>query len=75
MPIRALLQHSAFGPEQIIIITAAFQQTLSALKISDGSHPLADQVARTLFDLATQSETLDVDQLREGTLKAFAAGR
>jgi hypothetical protein len=56
MPIRGALQTRAFGPEDIEIITAAFEDALRQLKLVDRSDPLTEIVAKKMIEIAEQGE-------------------
>ena len=52
MPLNPLLQGSAFGPDDIAIITAAFESVCQQLGVRDRSDPLATVAAQAVFDAA-----------------------
>jgi hypothetical protein len=58
-----------FAPEQIKIITAAFEDALRELDV-DRSDPLAKAVAKKMMEIALQGEG-DRAGLREQTLRAL----
>jgi hypothetical protein len=70
MPIRRELQTRAFGPEDIKIITAAFEDALGQLKLVDRSDPLAEIVAKKMIEIAEQGER-DPLRLKDRTLQAL----
>jgi hypothetical protein len=70
MPIRGALQTRAFGPEDIKIITAAFDDALRQLKLVDRSDPLTEIVAKKMIEIAEQGER-DPLRLRDRTLQAL----
>jgi hypothetical protein len=70
MPIRGALQGRAFGPEDIEIITAAFEDALRELKLLDRSDPLAEIVAKKIVEIANEGER-DPLRLKERTLQAL----
>jgi hypothetical protein len=51
-----LLQQSAFTPEDINRLARAYEETLRALHIADGSDPLAERVARAIIEIAQTGE-------------------
>jgi hypothetical protein len=61
--------HHAFAPEQIKVITAAFDDVLREL-IVDRSDPLAKTVAKKMMEIALQGEG-DRERLRQQTLQAL----
>lgn len=72
MPIRGALQTHAFGPEDIKIITAAFEDALRELKLVDRSDPLTEIVAKKMIEVAAQGER-DPLRLKDRTLRAVRA--
>ena len=70
MPIRALLRDGHFTPEDIAILTAAFEDTLRQLKLVDRTDPAATLVAKRIIAVARQGERSPA-ALREAVLKAF----
>jgi hypothetical protein len=70
MPIRGALQTRAFGPEDIKIITTAFEDALRQLKLVDRSDPLTEIVAKKMIEIAEQGER-DPLRLRDRTLQAL----
>jgi hypothetical protein len=71
MPIQRLLEINAFGPEEIAILTTAFEDALRSLCLVDRTDPVTQMVAKKLIELAQQGER-DPIRLREGILKSFA---
>ena len=68
MAIYRLLQHSAFMPEDIEPIVAAYEDCLRILKVTGRSDPLAETVAKTIFAIA-QTGVRDPVQLRKLALE------
>jgi hypothetical protein len=57
MPIRPLLSGSgACTPEQITVITTAFEDTLNALGLFERQDPVVHMVAERMFELAKLGE-------------------
>ena len=58
MPIRPLLEgeRAVFGPEEIMGITAAFEDALKELGLVDRKDPVVLLVARTTIDVAKKGE-------------------
>jgi len=52
MAIYRLLQNSAFAPEDIAPLAAAYEDCLRALKLSDRSDPMAEILAKKIEILA-----------------------
>ena len=74
MPIRQLLDHTAFNPEDVTLLRDVFEDTLRALKLVDRSDPVTMLVARTIIELASQGER-DPARLRQAAVQAFSRGR
>jgi hypothetical protein len=68
MPIYRLLKGSAFGPDEIKVLSSAFEAALRELKLVDRSDPATELVAKRIIDLARQGER-DPDRLRERAVK------
>ncbi len=67
MPIIRLMQYEAFGPEDIKVITAAFEDTLSSLGLVDRTDPLTEIVAKKIIECA-QTGQRDRVRLRDCAL-------
>ena len=70
MPIRSLLRDGAFSPEDVTVLTAAFDDTLRALRIRDRRQLAVLLVAKRIIDLARRGER-NPDMLRDAVLKSF----
>jgi hypothetical protein len=71
VPIRALLENdyrSAFGPEDIANLAAAFEAALSKLGLVDREDPMTMSVAKLIIELAKNGER-DPNKLCENALK------
>ena len=71
MPIERLLQGRAFGPDEIKVLSSAFEAALIQLNLTDRTDPRAQAVAKRIIELAQQGER-DPVRLREGGVKAAA---
>ena len=69
MPIERLLQGRAFGPDEIKVLSSAFEAALIQLNLTDRTDPRAQAVAKRIIELAQQGER-DPVRLREGGVKA-----
>ena len=56
MPIRRLLENHVFGPDEITVLTTAFEDTLRALRLADRADPVTEIIARKIIELAEQGE-------------------
>jgi hypothetical protein len=52
MAIYRILQRSGFGPEQIERMSAAYEQALILLQLSDREDPFTEIVARRIIEIA-----------------------
>jgi hypothetical protein len=69
VPIRAILENDqAFGPEDVVDLTAAFEAALSRLGLVDRRDPLTSAVAKAIIELAKDGER-DPTKLCDGALK------
>jgi hypothetical protein len=58
-----LLQHSAFTPEDIAPIGAAYEDCLRILKLTNRADPFTEIIAKAVFEIA-QTGVRDAVQLR-----------
>jgi hypothetical protein len=71
VPLQSLISgNPVFGPEDIAVMSAAFEDTLRSLGLVDRSDPATLLVAKTIFQLAQEGEH-DAGRLREKALKAL----
>ena len=70
MPIIRLLEHEAFGPEDISVITTAFEGALSTLGLVDRTDPLTELVAKRIIECAQTGER-DPIRLRDCAIKSL----
>jgi hypothetical protein len=70
MPILRLIRahDRAFGPDEIAIMVAAFEDALRELGLVDREDPATLMVAKRIFELAKQGER-DPARLREAAVK------
>jgi len=64
VPIRPLLENQVFGPDEIRVLTTAFEDTLRTLRLTNRGDPVTEIIARKIIELAQQGER-DPVQLRE----------
>jgi hypothetical protein len=70
MPIRLLLQNDhAFGPEEVAILTRAFDEALSKLGLVNRDDPATRTVAKRIIELAKLGER-DPIRLRDAALSS-----
>jgi hypothetical protein len=68
MPIYPLLKSGVFGPDEIEVLSNAFEAALRELKLVDRTDPVAQWVAKRIIEMAVNGER-DPDRLREGAIK------
>jgi hypothetical protein len=56
MPLIRLLQHSAFEPDRIEVMSAAFEQACRELGLAETEDPLREHVARKIIECAQTGE-------------------
>jgi hypothetical protein len=71
MPIYRLLQNHAFGPDEIRVLTTAFEEALQTLRLVDRADPATEMVARKIIELAQQGER-DPVRLRERAVRSLS---
>ena len=52
MPITRLLQDTAFGPDEIAVLVAAYEDALRALSLVNRADLATEMVAKTIIELA-----------------------
>ena len=70
MPIKELLKQQSFGPDEIKVLTTAFEEALRELRLVDRTDPATQLVAKRIIELAQQGER-DPFRLREGAVKGI----
>jgi hypothetical protein len=68
MAIYRLLQNSPLGPEEIAVLTDAYERTLRTLSLVDRNDPLTELIARKVIELA-QRGVREAKQLSELAIK------
>ena len=71
MPIHRLLEKHAFGPDEIRVLTSAFDDALRKLGLADRADPVVEVVARKIIELAQQGER-DPARLSERAIQALS---
>jgi hypothetical protein len=56
MPIYKMLEKQTYGPEEILILSAAFEEALRSLGLTDRSDPVTELVAKKIIELANRGE-------------------
>jgi hypothetical protein len=70
MPIHRLLQQQAFEPEDIQVLSSAFEEALRELGLVDRTDPATQLVAKRIIELAQRGER-DPMRLRQGAVKGI----
>ena len=68
MPIYRLLQNSPLGPEEITMLTQAYEATLRKLGLVDRNDPITEIIARKVIELG-QRGVRQPEQLVDLTIK------
>jgi hypothetical protein len=68
VPITRLLHGAAFSPDEVAVLSGAFEAALRELRLVDRSDPAVELVAKRIIDLAGRGER-DPVRLREGAVK------
>jgi hypothetical protein len=68
MAIYRLLQNSAFGPEDIERMTAAYEKALVTLKLANREDPITETIAKRII-AATQRGVKDPEALCASAMK------
>jgi len=68
MAIYRLLQNSPLGPEEIAVLTDAYERTLRKLNLVDRSDPMTEIIAKKIIELG-QRGVREATQLSELALK------
>ncbi len=74
MPINRALQGRVFSPDELQVLTTAFEETLRELRLVDRSDPATEMVAKKIIELADEGER-DPVRLRERTVHSFSRGQ
>ena len=72
MAIYRLLQNSPMGPEEIAVLTEAYELTLKELDLVDRSDPITQIVAKKIIEVG-QRGVCDPEQLSSLALKELRA--
>jgi hypothetical protein len=72
MPITRLLQDTAFGPDEIAVLVAAYEDALRALSLVNRSDLATEMVAKRIIERAKQGER-DPVRLRERAMEAVSS--
>jgi hypothetical protein len=71
MAIYRLLKNRAFGPDEIKVLIAAYQEALRTLRLANRSDPTTEIVAKKIIELAHRGER-DPVRLRERAIRSLS---
>lgn len=71
MAIYRLLKNHAFGPDEIKVLTTAYEQALCALRLKDRADPATEMIAKKIIELAQRGER-DPVRLREHAIRGLS---
>ena len=71
MAIYRLLKNRAFGPDEIEVLTTAYEEALRALRLKDRADPATEMIARKIIELAQCGER-DPVRLREHAIRSLS---
>jgi hypothetical protein len=71
MAIYRLLKNGVFGPDEIKVLTTAYEEALRALGLKDRSDPATEMIARRIIELAQCGER-DPARLREYAIRGLS---
>jgi hypothetical protein len=71
MAIYRLLKNGVFGPDEIKVLTTAYEEALRALGLKDRSDPATEMIARKIIELAQCGER-DPVRLREHAIRSLS---
>ena len=66
MPIKKLLEGSAFTPEQIQELTRIYQEVVTALSLNSAENQ--EEAAKAVFLIASQRRRFDLDEIEDQVL-------
>jgi hypothetical protein len=71
MAIYRLLKNGAFGPDEIEVLTTAYEEALRALGLKDRADPATEMIAKKIIELAQRGER-DPVRLREHAIRSLS---
>jgi hypothetical protein len=71
MAIYPLLKNSAFGPEEIKVLTTAYEDTLRTLRLADRADPATEIIAKKIIEFAQRGERHPL-RLRERAIESLS---
>jgi hypothetical protein len=74
MPIRRLLKDAKFEPDEVAVLTRAFELALSALYLVDRDDPICEIVARKVIEIGTNG-IHDPREIAEAAVQRLSVGQ
>ena len=74
MPIRRLLEDAKFEPDEVAVLTRAFELALSALYLVDRDDPVCEIVARKVIEIGTDG-IHDPREIAEAAVRRLSVSR
>jgi hypothetical protein len=71
MAIYRLLKNHAFGPDEIKVLTGAYEEALRTLRLNNRSDPATEIIAKKIIELAQLGEC-DPVRLRERAIRSLS---
>src|SRR6266511_4387945 len=71
MAIYRLLKDHVFGPDEIKVLTTAYEEVLRALRLKDRADPATETIAKKIIELAQRGER-DPVRLRERAIRCLS---
>ena len=71
MAIYRLLKSRAFGPDEIKVLTTAYEDALRTLRLVDRSDPATEIIAKKIIELAQHGERHPI-RLRERAIQSLS---
>jgi hypothetical protein len=71
MAIYRLLKNGVFGPDDVKVLTTAYEEALRALRLKDRSDPATEMIAKKIIELAQRGER-DPVRLREYAIRGLS---
>ena len=71
MAIYRLLRNHAFGPDEIKVLTTAYEEVLRTLRLQNRADPVTEMIARKIIELAQCGER-DPTRLREHAIRSLS---
>jgi hypothetical protein len=71
MAIYRLLKNHAFGPDEIKVLTTAYEEALRTLRLQNRADPATEMIAKKIIEFAQRGER-DPIRLREQAIRSLS---